>query len=675
MTAWTLGIDFGTTYTVAAVIHDGETLLVDVEADGSCRMPSAVVVDDDGGLTVGRAALHQATFTPERFDPTPKRWVGQPELLLGDGARDVTEVLAAVLSRVFVEAVKVAGGTNPQRTALTHPAEWAGTRRGVLLDAAHRAGIRHVDLVPEPVAAAARIAGLRTQPGEYVAVYDFGGGTFDAAVLLREAHGFVLAGPPGGLDPLGGDDIDRRIIQYLATTPVGADERWQALMVAPDEASLRASMQLREEVRRAKEQLSRKTVWQLWIPVLERRVQLSRDELVSLIQSDVDRTLDILEDTVVAAGVTPRQLSGIFLVGGSSRIPYVADQVWRRFGVTPGVQDDPKTVVALGAAGMPAQIHRAPHPPTPRERERSAMAAQDAGPWRSRLAMATTTAYWPAGAACVGRVSVAASGQTMTVTDELASGRTAQAAAAERWDAISQTDATATDLGLTPGDVLGRPGLERRWSGDGDTEHLERYAVHGHRLYVLTLSAAATPLLEAVTLRRPEPIADRFYALPFAVDADPAWSLQERLTLTRYDSGHRVVAESFPLAAGTHPGQWAEQRAAPYLAAGWQQMTKRQARILGRPTIGAAGGISDVARLLDGVPATVQQMRYADAAGATVARIWTAIVDERGYSVIVTLPAGDGGFKLLAAHAVLMPDETRQRSGIGAVAAQWRPRR
>ncbi len=231
MSAWQLGIDFGTSYTVAAVARDGTATVVDLESNGSSRLPSSVFLTEDGEVAVGTAALHQAVFAPERFEPTPKRAIGEGEIFLGDRLVPVTELVAALLRRVYTETCRQQGETVPAAVRLTHPADWSDARLGVLRESIERAGIASAELIPEPVAAAARIADA-TPSGRHVAVYDFGGGTFDAAVLLRTEDGFRVAGPPAGRDPLGGEDIDQRIITHLGTL-IGRGRRDVALTAQP----------------------------------------------------------------------------------------------------------------------------------------------------------------------------------------------------------------------------------------------------------------------------------------------------------------------------------------------------------------------------------------------------------------------------------------------------------
>ena len=164
MSVWQLGIDFGTSYTVAAVATEGSVTVVDVESNGRSRMPSSVFMSADGEILVGTNAQHQAVFAPERYEPTPKRSLGEGDLFLGDDLVPVTDLVAAVLRRVYTEASRQQGETAPNAVFVTHPADWGETRLDVLREAIERADLSGYSLVAEPVAAAARIGLSATTP-------------------------------------------------------------------------------------------------------------------------------------------------------------------------------------------------------------------------------------------------------------------------------------------------------------------------------------------------------------------------------------------------------------------------------------------------------------------------------------------------------------------------------
>ena len=131
---------------------------VDVESNGRSRLPSSVFLSLDGQILVGTAAQHQAVFAPERYEPTPKRVLGEGELFLGDRLVPVSELAAAVLRRVYTEACRQQGETAPRKVRITHPADWDDSRKSVLKEAVEKAGMPTYELVAEPVAAAVRIS-------------------------------------------------------------------------------------------------------------------------------------------------------------------------------------------------------------------------------------------------------------------------------------------------------------------------------------------------------------------------------------------------------------------------------------------------------------------------------------------------------------------------------------
>jgi actin-like ATPase involved in cell morphogenesis len=636
VSSWTLGIDFGTTFTVAAVANGSHTTLVDVEADGSCRMPSAVLLNEGGGFAVGRSAIHQALFHPDRFEPTPKRVIGEGDVMLGDDFVPVVDVVSAVLDRVAREARNVAGGDAPGRVVLTHPADWGAARTDVLRQAAAAAGYDRVELVAEPVAAAVHIGAGRLGAGQYVAVYDFGGGTLDVAVLRRTSDGFEVAGPPGGRDPLGGEYIDSRIIEHLGSGPLGQHADWPKLLDPPDVQWRRHAANWRSEVRKAKEGLSNQTVWQLWVPGLEREVQLGRAELEDLIRADVTMTVDVLVTTVRGAGIEPSDLAGVFLVGGSSRIPAVAAEVWNRTGLKPSVQSDPKTVVALGAtAWWPARKSE----PGPELRRT----------FSSRLAMATRTVFWTSPVYCYGYVTVTTEdGGTVTVSDEPVTGNLEHIAetAEQRWAGQPGYQ----ELAIEHVEWLGAPALERQFvlHEPSAGQWTERYAVIGDRAFAGLAPAQLAGRLDNVRRHRSTLDPNRFYQLGVTCQLSESDRAHERIELIRAKSGHRVTTESYDLDA-----EWSEQRLSGY-------RSHPAYTVLGTSTTRLLGAVQKTwgLGLAGGVPGQMNTFWIAGEGGLPQqTRIWVGQAGGRSYLVTATLPEKDKlGFRPLLAHATLTAD-------------------
>ncbi|MEV4514217.1 Hsp70 family protein [Dactylosporangium sp. NPDC049525] len=345
-----LGIDFGTTNTVAALrAPDGRR--VPLLFDGLPLLPSAVFAGDDGQLLVGRDATHLARTSPDRYEPAPKRCIDDGSVLLGDRDYPVVDLVAAVLSRVRDEAQRALDGP-VHHVTLTHPAAWATHRREVLAAAASRAGLPAVTLVPEPVAAARFLTGLtRTPVPEHAVavVYDFGGGTFDATVLRMTAGGFTVLATEG-LPDAGGVDVDAALVAHIGAAHAARDpDAWQRLTSPATPAHRRARRTFWDDIRHAKEMLSRTASTTVHLPLFEHDVLITRDQLELLARPVLDRTVAATRSALAAAGAAASAPATIFLVGGSSRIPLAATLLHRAFAVAPTAVDSPETVVAEGA--------------------------------------------------------------------------------------------------------------------------------------------------------------------------------------------------------------------------------------------------------------------------------------------------------------------------------------
>ncbi|GLW91538.1 Hsp70 family protein [Actinokineospora globicatena] len=346
-----LSVDLGTSNTVAVLSAHGRPPRV-VEVDGAITMPSAVYASEDGGLVVGRDAERRARLDPARFEPNPKRRVDDGTLLLGDVVVPVAEALAAVLRHVIEEVSRQLGGAMPDEVRLTHPAQWGPARRNVLLSAARLAGMGpNIVLVPEPVAAAAHFTSLGhpLPQGQALAVYDLGAGTFDVAVVAATQQGFAVLAE-NGLPDLGGVDVDQALLDHLGRQGSHRDPAgWQRLLRPESTADRRARRALQEDVKAAKETLSRHPQTEVPMPAPFNDVLLTRTELEALIRPSLLRSVEVLAATTRSTGTTPDRLAGIYLVGGSSRIPLVATLIAEQLRVVPTSLDQPETAVALGA--------------------------------------------------------------------------------------------------------------------------------------------------------------------------------------------------------------------------------------------------------------------------------------------------------------------------------------
>lgn len=367
-TGYVLGVDLGTSHTVAVVRWpDGRTrpLLV----DGAPVMPSAIFMDESGHMHVGRDAQRLAQTDPTRYEPNPKSRIADTTVLLGDREVPTAAMLAAVLGNVARKAVEAVGHLPP--TVLTCPSKWGPQRRAILEDAAAKAGFPPVKMVPEPVAAAHYFAEVMRQPipvGASIGIFDFGGGTLDVAVVTHEQDGTFSVQADGGLDDLGGLDIDSAIVQHLGRT-IGANAPhvWQQLTQPQNGTDRRNRRLFWDDVRGAKEMLSRTTVAPVPIPGVEASLHLTREELEQLATPLLERAVDETNRVVQEAGLDTGQLSGIFLVGGASRIPLASRMLHTKLGIAPTVLEQPELPVAEGSlvAAFPLQPQTAPTSPGP----------------------------------------------------------------------------------------------------------------------------------------------------------------------------------------------------------------------------------------------------------------------------------------------------------------------
>ncbi|REH55538.1 type VII secretion-associated protein (TIGR03931 family) [Kutzneria buriramensis] len=332
-----------------AVAVDGREPQLVVLEGGTPVMPSAVFADRGGTLFVGQEAERQAAVDPSRYEPNPKRRIDEGQLLLGDTVLNVLDVVRAVLVRATGEARRLVGGARIDLLVLTHPADWGAVRTRILRQAGQGLGTE-VSLVPEPVAAAVFHSASTAMPdGTALAVLDFGGGTVDASVVRRRGASFEVLATRGEPN-FGGADIDQALLEHVGTLVSAQEpEAWQALVEGREMADRRRRRVLRQDVRGAKETLSRHAYTDVPMPTPFPDAHVTRADLERLIGPQLGRAADLVADTVKAARLTPGELSTVFLVGGSSRIPLVARLVHERVGVLPTTLDQPETVVARGA--------------------------------------------------------------------------------------------------------------------------------------------------------------------------------------------------------------------------------------------------------------------------------------------------------------------------------------
>ena len=346
---YALGIDLGTTYTAGATWRDGRVEIASLGSRGTA-IPSVVLLRQDETFLTGESANRRALTEPERVAREFKRRLGDTTPILLGGVPYSAEALMARLLRWTVDEVATREGAEPSAICVCHPANWGPYKMDLLRQAVRMTNLEQpVTFTTEPEAAAVFYAqGRHIDPGALVAVYDLGGGTFDAAVLSKTETGFAILGQPEGIERLGGIDFDAAVFSHVSRA-IG--DRLSELD-EDDPAAVAAVGRLREECVEAKEALSSDTDVSIpvMLPNLTTEVRLTRTELEAMVRPALYESIEALRRALRSAGVLPEQLHSVLLVGGSSRIPIVAQMVGAELGRPVAVDAHPKHAVALGAA-------------------------------------------------------------------------------------------------------------------------------------------------------------------------------------------------------------------------------------------------------------------------------------------------------------------------------------
>jgi YVTN family beta-propeller protein len=358
---YSLGVDLGTTFVAAAVATVTRVEMFTL-GDRSVVTPAIVYLREDGTFVTGEAASLRAVSSPDRVSREFKRRLGNPTpVILGGQPHTVTALLGTLLRDVVHKVIETEGEP-PDRVVLTHPANWGPFRRALFEEVPQHAGLDNPPMVTEPEAAAAHYAASRLlTDGQTVAVYDLGGGTFDATVLRKLPGGVEILGTPEGIERLGGVDFDEAILSYVDYTSDGAlselDMRDPQIIVA--------LARLRQDCILAKEALSvdTETILPVLLPGRHFDVRITRSDFEDMVRAPIESTIGALSRTLHSAQVQPTDLSAVLLVGGSSRIPLIARMVSAELGCQTLVDIHPKYAVALGAATLAVQELRTPTAP------------------------------------------------------------------------------------------------------------------------------------------------------------------------------------------------------------------------------------------------------------------------------------------------------------------------
>jgi len=343
-----LGVDLGTTFVAAAISRDGRAEMCTL-GNQTVVSPAVVYFNEASELVFGEAAERRGLSHPDRVERAFKRRLGDPTpVVLGGVPQQVTALMAAQLRDVLDTVAKVEGSP-PDRVALTYPANWGPYRRELFEEIPQLAGLLDHVTLTEPEAAAAYYGASRILgEGDTLAVYDLGGGTFDATVLRKQNGVVEVIGDPEGIERLGGIDFDEAIIQWINYRHGGA----LAELDMSEPRSAAAMAKLRQECVQAKEALSVDTETSIPVLLLNRQffARLTRGEFEGMIRAPIESTIGTLVRAVHTARLEVQQLSAVLLVGGSSRIPLIERMIAEETGRPTVTDAHPKYAVALGAA-------------------------------------------------------------------------------------------------------------------------------------------------------------------------------------------------------------------------------------------------------------------------------------------------------------------------------------
>jgi molecular chaperone DnaK len=366
-----VGIDLGTTNSVVAVMEGGKPTVI-TNPEGSRITPSVVAITDKGERLTGQAAKRQAITNPQNTVYSIKRFMGRKfaevqseiktvpyEVVPADngdvrvriqGKLHSPPEISAMILRKLREAAEAYLGEKVNRAVITVPAYFNDSQRQATKDAGKIAGLEVERIVNEPTAAALAY-GLDKKKDETIAVFDFGGGTFDISIL-EVGEGVVEVKATNGDTHLGGDDLDQALIDWI----VGEFKREQGIDLSKDRMALQ---RLKEAAEKAKMELSSVTETEVNLPFVTAdasgpkhlQLKLNRAKFEQLVAHILERLRPPVERAMKDAGLSPNDIDEVVLVGGSTRIPKVQEMVKQMFGgKEPHKGVNPDEVVAVGAA-------------------------------------------------------------------------------------------------------------------------------------------------------------------------------------------------------------------------------------------------------------------------------------------------------------------------------------
>jgi len=365
-----IGIDLGTTNSVVAVMEGGQPAVIPNQ-EGGRTTPSVVGFTKSGERLVGQVAKRQAVTNPENTIYSIKRFMGRRinevseemklvpyKVVAGEGTDARVEIqgkkysppeISAMILTKLKEAAEAYLGEKVTKAVITVPAYFNDAQRQATKDAGQIAGLEVMRIINEPTAAALAY-GLDKKKDETIAVYDFGGGTFDISIL-EVGDGVVEVKSTNGDTHLGGDNIDQRIIDWL----IQEFKKDQGVDVSKDQMALQ---RMKEAAEKAKIELSTLLETEINLPFLTAdasgpkhlAIKLTRARFEQMVDDILQRAVGPCKQALQDAGVTPKDIDEVVLVGGSTRIPKVQQMVRELFGKEPNKSVNPDEVVAVGAA-------------------------------------------------------------------------------------------------------------------------------------------------------------------------------------------------------------------------------------------------------------------------------------------------------------------------------------
>lgn len=345
----TIGIDLGTTNSCVAVMENGEPVVI-ANAEGSRTTPSVVAFQKDGSRLVGQVAKRQAVSNADRTIASIKRHMGENYKVTIDG-KDYTpqEISAMILSKLKKDAESYLGGTVTD-AVITCPAYFTDSQRQATKDAGKIAGLNVLRIINEPTAAALSYGLDKEGKTQKVIIYDLGGGTFDVSIMeIGDGVFEVLA--TNGNCKLGGDDFDNRIVEYL----VSEFKAKEGIDLSGDKLAMQ---RLKDAAEKAKIELSGMSSTNINLPFITAdatgpkhlEVDLTKQKFDALTKDLVEATVEPMKKAMADAKLTYADIDKVILVGGSTRIPAVVDEVRKITGKEPFKGINPDECVAIGAA-------------------------------------------------------------------------------------------------------------------------------------------------------------------------------------------------------------------------------------------------------------------------------------------------------------------------------------